>query len=261
MTTCLLIAQQRSGTGALGTVLDQHKDCKYFGEIFHNDSVNSYPNFFHFGTEKLSRENLYLKGHPEQKFASYVRYLHEIESKNNFILDVKYNSLHHLNGFWQSIIGEPRILTIARKQKFPIIHLSRRNKLRVYISGVLAEKNRIWHARKGDVLLQKSIKIDFEKTIRAIDNLTEESLHMEKLLKNFDYTSYIEYVDLFDQSGALNLFVEKSICSLLQISPFEKRKPAFVKQTSSDLRDVIKNYDNFAEKFWRTKYSWMLNSD
>lgn len=261
MTTCLLVAQQRSGTGALGTVLDQHKDCKYFGEIFHNDAVDKYPNFFHFMTSKLSVDNLHLQGDPEKKFDLYIEHLRENETKNNFILDIKYNSLHHLHGFWQSINSEPRILNIARMRRLPIIHLARNNKLRMYISGKLAEKNKTWHARKEDRLSQNSLKINVEEAIRAINRLCEESRYMERLLENYDSVLHLEYVDLFDESNALNPVIEKPICSILKIPPFEKRTPAFVKQTHSDLSEVIKNYDQFAEKLWKTKHAWMLNSN
>ncbi len=39
MKYALLIASQRSGTGALGSVLDKNQHIKHLGEIFHPDDL------------------------------------------------------------------------------------------------------------------------------------------------------------------------------------------------------------------------------
>ena len=111
MNYALLIARQRSGTGALGSVLDKHPDLKYVGEVFHPQNVGQRDNFFTFKGEYL-RDNstAWLPDEQYGVFEAFLAYLQEFYPGRTLVIDVKYRSFHQLNGGWLGLDECPTLL-------------------------------------------------------------------------------------------------------------------------------------------------------
>jgi len=259
MSLCMLIARQRSGTGALGSLLDQHKDIKYLGEVFHNDAINNEPNYFNFLQGLIAQDNLFgLPGNAEGKLDKYIEYLNGYSVKNNKIIDVKYRSLHHFNGYWHGPTDCPVIVDLARKINLPIIHLTRNNLLKTYISGQLADINSVWHARDKSELKIETVTLDVNKTLSWLNNIDYEVEKMRFFLRNYSNVIHIEYEQLFRSNGVLTDVVSKKIETLLNVTDVEEAKSVFVKQASDNLEKVIENYREVEFKLSNTKFSWMM---
>ncbi|MGE0683529.1 MAG: hypothetical protein AB7P69_21845 [Candidatus Binatia bacterium] len=259
MKVCVLLARQRSGTGALGSVLDQHPSFRYLGEVFHHDAIDRSPNYFHFLKQQIELDpNFALPGSGETRFTSYMERLDQLHPEKLKIVDIKYRSTHHFNGYWHGILEQPALFRLITKFEIPVIHLTRSNYLKTYISGLLADQNKIWHARATDTIEHKYIKIDTRMAIGFIRQTAQEVDFMTTFLKKTPKVVTVDYDELFSADGSLSDLVNHKLQHFLNVSPLQKTKPAFVKQTSDDLREVVENYAELADALRETPFGWML---
>ncbi|HYM36181.1 MAG TPA: hypothetical protein VET48_12330, partial [Steroidobacteraceae bacterium] len=84
---------------------------------------------------------------------------------------------------------------------------------------------------------------------------------VKKILEKQPKLLELEYSELFDEAGELRATVAEQLADFLQIEPFKKHKPAFVKQTPEALRNVIENFDEVAKVLDATEHAWMLRDD
>lgn len=153
MTLFVLLARQRSGTGALGSTLDQHPSISYLGEVFHHDAMDRPPNYFWFLQNLITEKpELAFPDAGPERWDRYAEYLCSMSKKNYLLVDIKYASTHHFNQHWLGVGEAPTLFSILKTRGVPIVHLTRRNYLKVYVSGKLAEANGVWHARKAEQL-------------------------------------------------------------------------------------------------------------
>src|ERR1700737_1095076 len=101
MAVSILLARQRSGTGALGSCLDQHPMISYVGEVFHDDSIDRPPNYFWFLIKSLQSDpSVALPNSNGKRLDAYLAFLESQGKKPNILIDVKLRSLHHFNAHW-----------------------------------------------------------------------------------------------------------------------------------------------------------------
>jgi hypothetical protein len=262
MTVCILLARQRTGTGALGSTLDQHPSIRYFGEVFHSDSMGNPPNYFWHLAQLIKQDiNYSLPVKSEEKFSSYLEFLEEFAQSPVSLIDIKYSSAHHFDGVWRwrGILETPELLKLTSQFKVPIIHLTRRNHLKAFVSGLLAEANKVWHTMSSDQVKRRTIHLDPNRTLNVIKKTELEVSHMIDFLKQDRQDVFsIDYDELFSNSGDLSPIVAERLSAFLQVSPFEKTKPVWVKQTSNQLQDVIENYSEIVTLLRETPFGWML---
>jgi len=255
----LLIATQRSGTGALGSVLDRknHPQFYYLGEIFHPGGIGDRHNYL---THLLD----YIREDPRNALAeaaprNFERFLATLsEEGRTLVLDVKYDSLHSLNGPWQSPIARPWLLEYARAEGAPIIHLTRRNFLEVFVSGLLATANKVWHATDAAAVQIRSAVVDVPELLRFIDDKQRELEMIEQWLKGHRPLVTLDYGDMFDAEGLLAREHANAIARAFETEPITQRRPAFVKQAPRSLTESIENYREVEQALSKTPHAWML---
>lgn len=261
MSICVLLARQRSGTGALGSVLDQHPELHFVGEVFHHDAVDTEPNYFHFLREMVARDpKMAFPGAAAERLDAFFAYLQGRLPKEKTVVDIKYRSTHHFNGFWHGIADDPALFRLLEAREVPIIHLTRRNVLKTYVSGLLADANRVWHARSPDELKSHTVRLNPAQTIGHLNAVRNEIDRVFHALRRYPAIVTIDYAELFDTRGELSPCVERKLCHLLGIAPFTARRPVFVKQVSDDLSGVIENYEEIRDTLAPTHFAWMLTS-
>jgi len=262
MTLCIMIAKQRTGTGALGSILDQHPSISYHGEVFHHDAVDKPPNYFWFLRDLVKRNpELILPEANVRRFELYSRYLEERKARLRTFVDIKYSSLHHFNGHWLGILEPPTLFSILRSKAIPVVHLNRRNHLKSFISGQLAELNNEWHVRSADQITVHSLVIDTKTCLRFIRSKENEQARVRRILENHPRLLNLEYAELFAASGELREDSAAALAGFLEVEPFEKKMPVHIKQTSNDLTAVIENYDAVAKALAATNHAWMIERD
>lgn len=255
----LMIARQRSGTGALGSILDQHPSLHYLGEIFHPNNIDQNDNYFNFHLNRIADDpSNALPDSNERNFEAFVDYITHSSGGKLPVFDIKYRSFHHLNGGWQGLQAAPWVIAFAINQGAPIIHLKRANFVSSYISGRLAEENQVWHAQSAVEV--QSTSVDIGRLISYLETTTAEVALVDKWLNGIETAIDVEYADLFGDDGLLTPFVAESLASCLRVSPLISRTPAFLKQAPNDQKKAIENFSVVQMALTGTEYSWMLQS-
>ena len=258
----VIIARQRSGTGALGSVLDQHPSVSSLGEVFHHDAIDREPNYFWFLRNLVEKDpDMALPGAHGKRFGLYADFLKQRTKKAHTIIDIKYSSLHHFNAYWLGILEPPTLFQILRGRRIPVIHLGRKNHLKAFISSQLAQLNEEWHAKSQDAITIRSLTVEPVACLQFIRTMKREYERVKKILEKHPRLLELEYSEIFDEAGELRTAVAEQLADFFQIAPFKKHKPAFVKQTPEALRNVIENFGEVAKVLDATEHAWMLHED
>ena len=114
----VLVARQRSGTGALGSVLDQHPSLEYIGEIFHPGNFEKEKNYFTFLRNIVAEQPD--RTHPDRNHENLMEFVaRQSPYGNNCMVDIKYSSLHHLSSTWNSPLAPPLGAEFRSRQPHP----------------------------------------------------------------------------------------------------------------------------------------------
>lgn len=255
----LLLARQRSGTGALGSVLDRQSALKYVGEVFHPANEDEADNFFTFLRACVERDTgAAMPDAHERLFDGFLDMLAERYPGRLLVIDVKYRSLHHLAGGWCGLLERPWLIRHAIARRAAIIHLTRRNFVESFVSGRLAEANRVWHARPSDTLDVRSTVIDIRALSHYIETTADEVALMERWLPSGARTVTFDYAEMFDPAGNLAEAQAARLSRLLQMGVFENRAPSFVKQAPAALSQAIENIALVRRALSGTPHAWMV---
>ena len=255
----LLIARQRSGTGALGSVIDKHPELKYLGEVFHPANIGQDNNFFTFFLKFVSENADAML--PDNKYRVFQAFLSEQSKKLEGripVVDIKYRSLHHLDGGWRGLVQCPLILQEAMNDELPVIHLTRKNFVQSFVSGRLAEENQVWHARRDQTLDVQSTTIN----VRALSNYIVNSEREVDLINEWTATHKrilrFDYEEMIDEEGRLSQDIATRLSENLGIGDFRDRQPSFKKQAPKDLVVSVENIDIVRKALKGTEFAWML---
>lgn len=257
-----LIARQRSGTGALGSVLDRHPALKYVGEILHpNDRANPV-NFFRFlEAQSLASAFALMPDARKDIVQTFFDATQALHPDRQVIYDLKYNSLHHWNGGWQGILQEPWLIRHAKAGSLPILHLTRSNLVETFVSGRLAELNQVWHARDRQEVKVSSLAVNPVQLRRYLDSTTREIEQVRRWLGRYERCLEIEYAETFDATGRMQDEVAARLAAFLGIDALPELNPAFVKQAPAKLSAAIENFEEVRTALSGTPYARMVAED
>ncbi len=270
----VLLARQRSGTGALGSILGRHPGLAYVGEVLHPNPERASVgevlepgirsedvNFFRY----LARDPGRLEGFcdPNLRAEGIERYLDWLEERFHPripVIDVKYRSLHHWNCGWQGALERPWLIRHCRQKRLPVIHLKRKNLLETYVSGHLAEINQVWHAKSHDEMTTRSMEIDIANLTGWLDETAREVGLVDSWLEGARALADIDYAELFDAKGAADRSVMRRIKRCFKLEQhFPDLTPAFVKQAPAAITASISNPEAVVRALRGGEYAWMLD--
>lgn len=258
MAIAVIVARQRSGTHALGTVFDRHPDLAYAEEVFNPAKTDKPPAYFWFLNECLKADPaLLLPGNAEPRFARYVDLIEAHGTKRYTVLDIKYTSLHHFNGPWHRMTLKPPFFEFLARRQIPVIHITRRNLMRTLASTVIAESTKVYHTDTPTALDFSKYRADPVLVVKALNELALEDLLVEQYLAGYPKLLTIDYREIFED-GVLSDMAAERMAGFLGIAPFVARKPDFVKQAPARLEDVFENYEDVAKAVRQTRFAWML---
>lgn len=213
-----ITAFQRSGTTALGEQLGRLPEFNYWGEVFHPEGyegadasaklrLRSAGNWFRFVEERLPPE---LRNGPQDEAARakawslYRAFLAETGVSRRPVLDIKYNSWHHLQPVWAPIGERPFLIDLAAGSETPIVHLVRENVLAQALSEVFAFNSGLWHRRIGQAL--DFAEMRFEADVEGLLHRMRASRRGTALMREWlATTAHVElrYEVTFAESGGL----------------------------------------------------------
>ncbi len=255
----LLLARQRSGTSALGSIMNKHPDLFYPGEPFHIGHARKDTSFFHFKEQLIRQDPMACL--PDRDSDHLSKFVSSIKSRyrSTPFLDIKYNQTHFLNGISYLPTQQPWVVRHALNSKFPVIHLTRKNQLKVFVSELRAKLTGIWHAKTEVKVENDAVEIDTDRLLQHIKTSDEVMKMFDRWMQNRASTFTIDYDNLFGADGHLSESAVNGIRRIAKLENLETLKPDFVKTASNDLSKAISNYDDVVNKLAGTPYAWMLN--
>lgn len=264
-----MLARQRSGTNALRELLGRHPDIFCMPEVFHAEPspyahLEVETNFFRF-----------LDGHrdgtiwrstsfdvQERIFLDFLDHLRSLADKRYVLIDVKFNSTHHLDGPWRAVSAPPTLFRFMADHRTRTLTITRRNYLRWYVSWQKADATQAW-TTLGDSRDDVGVEISVRDLLwnlaacRREDEMVEDALGSDHLARTWDYT------ELFpDRGGSVSPEVLGSIAEWLEVeSAFPQTEPEYRKQSVRGLRETIANYDEVAAALTGTEFEYCLEDE
>jgi len=256
-----IIGRQRSGTTVLRKLLHQHGavDC---GEIFHGDFTRE-GNFYAYLLERIETEPSLVHPHRHaQVFAEYVEKLRADANGAKIAMDVKYFALHLIPLPKIGIDTIPFILRFIRRQQASVLHLIRRNKLRVLVSAKLSRETDHWEQERQDGPFENKPKISIhpKQAIRKIANMQEKDEMVEKLLANMPNCSRIYYENMFSPDGNFSEETLKIVKPIMGLDA-TSNVPEHIRMNPEPLEMLVENYADIRRELMNSSYRWMLEED
>jgi len=283
----VLLARQRSGTNPLRSVLETHPKIACTEEVLNVEPTPDYElevetNYFRFLDKRLEGDLLRFLSleHQEALFLDYLEYLRAFYDKQYLVVDVKYNSVHHLEGAWRFLTEEPALFRFIKTHGLRVINLTRRNFLRYYVSELKAQASRIWDVFDEEVVGDKpwfmrqfvetgrararyedrNIEIEPRAMLEALDLCRRENDVVSAAFA--DYSGYVtfDYQELFPRLGdpPSDAILTRITRWLGVDDDFGERKPQYKKQSDLPLPETIANWDEVAATLQGTDFEYCL---
>ena len=184
-----------------------------------------------------------------------------LNTKAKYVLiDVKYNALRYVDGGMTEKL--PTVIRQLNKHGARFLHIRRRNKLRVYVSVLVATKTGRW-SDAGDGSLSLEERMVERPPVSALESVQLDIWFEGKVaewingLRGWE----IDYEDMFDQEGAFSDKAIETASQLLSTSVTTEntKRVKLKKQNPEPLNQVVRNFDQLKEFFGDTPYTWMLS--
>ena len=146
----ILLSRQRSGTNALRSVLESHPKIHCFFEVmsYAEKDLQRDESFISFAKNQCGDRY----DNPDNHlaiFEEFVEVLHGMHDKEITVIDLKYNSTHHVSSPWAELHERP-LFNWINANNIPLIRLRRDNYLKVLLSDQIAGMRQQWHDKEGD---------------------------------------------------------------------------------------------------------------
>ena len=268
---CIVLAGQRTGSTGLGRGLAQLADFRWVSEIFHSDfadpaidldsesDIVKGSNFFNFRYYQCRLDpTLTMPSEMNQKylFQEYLKFLENRFDKRGFIIDIKYNSWHHLNTYDLWPESAPFLLKMVCQAEFPILHLIRENLFAQYCSHELAIKSNRWQRLSGEAQITGTLTLDLKEATSFMNQMERQAALFQSFLVGYEPYHVLKYEEIFEDDHLSNDVVQY-FSELFSCDP-KRQAPIPVKKATPHLSKVVENISEVLEYFKETKYDEMV---
>lgn len=255
-----LIGRQRSGTTVFRNMLSRHGalDCD---EIFHGDPNPDFPlRFYEFVSERLERDPKLI--HPLRhrgQFYAYIDELRKIANGRKLALDVKYFALNLIPQEEDITSDSPFILKYMHEKRANVVHIVRRNKLRIFVSEQMACTTGKWSVKDPSSLSGRKPKITLD--LDLLDRFISRQIILDNIVgdmldRDQDVTRLF-YDEMFDDSGNFSAATRGVAAKLMNLDAVDAT-PGNLKMNPEPLADLVENYDDLEQRLSGTPHDWML---
>lgn len=259
MRFALLLSTQRSGTNLLRRILNSNPEIDMlFGEIMNPAQMDNPLSFHSFFLEKVTGDpKRCLPGHRLKLFQNYLKMLEQRRPGKIKILDIKYNSLHHLHGWWSG----PRdmVAEFWEENDIPVIHLIRQNIPKTLVSLRAAEQTGVWVSHGQDnKAAAKKVHIDPKQLLEDIELFGKDRAVMCNRYRKLSRYREVFYEELMspEDPGRINEPTFAALADFLGIEPeFEPGAP-IKKIITGGMEDKIENYDEVSSALSQAGLGW-----
>jgi LPS sulfotransferase NodH len=219
-TPLVFVAKARSGTTALQEVVETTGSVCNFGEVFHDSEQQrkKVTNYFYFKERNPPPFIVPTVAEVRRYFIGFINYLAAISDKPWFLMDIKYSSWHHFLPVWHENSGQPFQLRLLKELGAPIIHITRSNLFRQYLSHVYATNNDRWNYQRGEEgkVSTAGIYVDVKAAKGQMDLTSYNAKCFRGWLQGYTKAAEVEYESAF-VDGAPDVSYLKSALGSLEI--------------------------------------------
>jgi LPS sulfotransferase NodH len=265
MKYCILCAAPRSGTMALAEAVATAYQVASPPEIFFNidpevglEALHQDPedrgNFFLFRSRAAASRPELLFPTPAMRqtlWRLYLDHLADAYSNDGVLMDIKYNSWHHLDGYWRFPTEPPGLVQIVRESRIPVVHLVRRNLFALYCSLRRAELSNIWQKKNGDPSHPQTLAVDLGDCLRWMTDMR----NMQEQFAGWFHghpVHTLTFETLFDQ-GRFAPHVYDVFTEVFGHSPVRELSTGYTK-VLPPLNRVVENADAVLDFFANTDF-------
>jgi len=274
----LLLSTQRSGSHFLKSYIENHfPGVTCSGEILREPgelarqypALPAKPKYSHFWPwyEAQARAGN-ISVAPNKRLEAFETYLSKLSAAvepGDLVVDVKYNSIRSLSGYWDTDYGSHDFTTFISTRNIPVLHLIRKNILKVIVSNKLALHTGVWHRSEERAANEPLPKIRLNPKhvlfeIRYAFKLTQDYQNRFSGYPDYDEIVYEDFVreQEFPEPGinarVLALFLDKTPASSAQTAlPFKKTTP-------EDPSEVVENWQEVIRLVRTTEHGWMTDT-
>lgn len=250
MSIVLLLSRQRSGTGALASVLERHPDVSYAGEIL-DPSSQLRPFSGWLANRHLDNR------HDIDPSSFFLEFIEELKAESQInIVDIKYNCLDTITPPFHSFCDTPWVLQILSMIPVPMIHL-RRSPLETYASAKIAERAGTFHST-SELPQSGGVHIDIADFAEYFRVSQLEDRFFAKFFQGYKFHASLDYETCFAPDGNVSHEVMGDISSLLSLDlTCIDRMPRFVRQAPGSLAEKIANLEEVSA--WLGKHGALLD--
>ena len=261
----VLLARQRSGTNALRSVLDTHPDICCFDEVFKfEDRRSSDPrvrasNYFTFLEAYCAGDvTRAFPDRHDQLFDDYLTYLRGLTPKRHIVVDVKYNSTHHIGGVWRSI-GSPTLFELIKARGLGVIQLTRHNHLRCLLSTLKGRATGRYYVRDGVAPPDLQVTVPPAEALATMEHWAFEDNGVAGAFLDWARFLRVEYTDLFpDGSGAMAPGALQQLAAWFGVGDTFTNQATLTRQSSLPLDQTIANFAQLQAALRGTAFEWCL---
>lgn len=246
MDSAVLLGTQRSGTTLLRQALGTNSGIDpLFGEIFDPAHVDRPESFFGFLLARVRESAEWaLPGMRPRIFRAYLEFLDELAPASIKLLDVKYNSRHHLMTWWDD--GVDHLREFCDQEALPIVHLIRRDHVSTVLSTYMAVHTNVYTVAKGESLpTPPCLAVDPQQLIADVRGLETYVEHMRLTYASLPRYREVFYDDLLDPNdpSVLNRSCLEETGSFLGIAGEFDIEPPTRRLRADSFRESLENFD------------------
>jgi hypothetical protein len=193
-------------------------------------------------------------------FNEYIAHLSRITSREICLIDVKYNSWHHLNTYWKNFEDRPDLMDFIEENNFTIIHIFRENVFEQALSMHFASQTGIYHVRDGDqeVTSTKKIKVNCRWMLGEMNRSVANTNRFRRFMKTNNNIMELEYTSLIKDDHISPVIAENLKQQLnLSGSPLG---PTPLKKVTPPASAVIENIEEVQKFFSETRHADLVDA-
>ncbi len=264
----ILLSRQRSGTNALRSVLESHPKIHCFNEIMSYSEADLARNDSFISFAKNQCGNRY--DDPDNHLSIFKEFMHELHGmhdKEVTVIDLKYNSMHHVSAQWADLHERP-LFTWFQTAHIPVIRLRRNNYLRVLLSLQIANLRQQWLDIAVDGkpetlnVVVPNENGDMKYLLHRLRGLQLEDDIVDSTFGSYDYFCQVAYSEMFPKLGcAMHQDVLQRVSDFLEIDCDFNPTPWSSKSVPRPLWEVITNWQQVKGVLQGTEFEHFLGDE
>ncbi|WP_432656152.1 hypothetical protein [Pseudooceanicola sp. 200-1SW] len=254
-----IVGRQRSGTTVFRNLLVR-AGAMNADEIFHGDLAPRH-RFYAFLRDRIAEDPRFV--HPQTHptvFRQFIAALRAEAAGRVIALDVKYFGLNLIPAREDVDARAPFLMRFMREEGAHVVHIIRRNKLRVHVSEQISIATGRWSAEKDHQLVAEKPRLDLDpdEVLAVIERLERQDRRVAQMLAAGPGAVPLTYEEMFTPEGMFAAPVAELGQRIMAPAPVDPR-PGNLKMNPEPLSALIGNFDVVARALRGGPHEWMLD--